>query len=165
MEKDYFGSPAYINGLGFRVKGERPKAVLEDADFSKSLLDELDEGEFYIDEFGIKRKRKKRATELQDINVEEISYVDSPATKKTFSIIKGLEGDDKEMDRCEWTSVQNCVFGFTEDDFSMVSESDIYEIEKSDPNDKFPTLTRQFNLNRAILEKRYEEYELESRLV
>lgn len=90
MEKDYLGPGGYINGLGFRVKGERPVTI------SKSILSDLDEDEeYYIDEYGIKRRRKKGMTELSDIDVEEVSYVDSPATRKKFIIIKG---DEKEMD-------------------------------------------------------------------
>ena len=89
LDKNYFGyGDAYIDGEGYRRKGVRPKAVLEVEDFSKSILDDEDR-EYYYDEFGIRRK-KKSATELQDINVEEISYVDRPATKKMFSVIKGL---------------------------------------------------------------------------
>ncbi|MBA7603818.1 hypothetical protein ES703_10936 [subsurface metagenome] len=91
MEKDYFGEGGYINGLGFRVEGERPVT------FSKSLLTDIDEEEFYIDQFGIKRRKKKRATELQDINVEEISYVSEPAIRKKFMIIKG-DGDIMDED-------------------------------------------------------------------
>jgi len=71
MEKDYFGDGGYINGLGFRVAGKRSKTVNE---FSKSLLADIDEEEFYIDEFGIKRKRKVMpGRELRDIDVEEVS--------------------------------------------------------------------------------------------
>jgi len=151
---DYFGyGDAHISGLGFRLAGLRPVTNT----FSKSvLLDELDEET----EEELKRK-KRRITELQDIDVEEISLVDRPATRQKFTIIKG---DDKEMDnKCEWSSVQRCVFGFCDDDLDMLEDN--YEIEKSSPDDKFPSLTRQFNLNRARIERTYEEYELESRLV
>jgi len=155
MEKDYFGfEPAYIDGQGYRRKGTRPKAVLK-SEFSKSLLDE-ENGEYYYDEFGVKR-RKKKTTELTDIDVSEISYVDFPATKKKFYITKG---DGKKMeiekdDRCEWTTVQNQVFGYTEDDLSMLNDENI-EIEKSSEDEKWPSLTRQFNLNQRRLEKAYE---------
>ena len=201
---DYFGSNGYLTGLGFRKRRTN--------EFSKSAsLSELDEEE--------ELKKKRGITELQDIDVSEISYVDRPATKKKFTIIKGDENsmdEEKELkgwedikeseiltiretikilskydlvddlkraketltkyfgegtevkkynDKVEWASVQNCVFGFCESDLAKVEESDLYEIEKGSPDDKFPSLTRQFNLNRARLERAYEEYELEGRLV
>jgi len=58
-------------------------------------------------------------------------------------------------DRCEWTTVQNQVFGYTEDDLSMLNDENI-EIEKSSEDEKWPSLTRQFNLNQRRLEKAYE---------
>ncbi|GAI85675.1 unnamed protein product [marine sediment metagenome] len=150
---EYFGyGPSHINGLGFRTKGERPVT------FSKSVLNE--EEEYYFDEYGVKR-RKKGITELQDIDVEEVSFVDSPVVRKKFMIIKG---DDKKVDRCEWTTVQNQIFGYTEDDLAMVNDEDI-EIEKSSPDDKWPSLSRQFNLNKQRLERTYEEYAVAERLV
>ena len=152
---DYFGyGDAHISGLGFRLAGPRPATNA----FSKSvLLSELDEEEEEL------KRKKRRITELSDIDVEEISIVDRPATRQKFMVIKG---DDKEMDnKCEWVGAQRAIFGYCEDDLSMVSESDIYEIEKSDPTDKFPSLTRQFNLNRTRLEQAYEEYEIESRAI
>ena len=207
--KDYFGADGYLTGLGFRKKGPRPVTN----EFSKSLLlDELTEEEEEL------KRKKRRITELQDIDVSEISYVDRPATKKKFMIVKG---DDKEMneekelkgwedvsekelsviketisilnkydlvddlkraketltkyfgeevkkynERCEWTTVQNQLYGYTEDDLAMVSESDIYEIEKSyNEDDKWPSLSGQFNRNKKVLERIYEERELEGRLV
>lgn len=210
---EYFGyGPSHINGLGFRVKGERPVTN----EFSKSLLTDIDENgeEYYIDEFG----RRIKGHELKSLNISEISFVDKPATLKTFSVIKGLEGDDNIMneekelkgwedisekelttiretisilnkydlvndlertkevltkyfgeevkkynERCEWTTVQNQLYGYTEDDLSFISED--LEIEKSDPTDKFPSLTRQFNLNQRRLEKAYEEYAIEERAI
>ncbi|MBA7577965.1 hypothetical protein ES708_19821 [subsurface metagenome] len=53
--------------------------------------------EYYYDEDGV-RRRKRGITELQDINVDEISFVSEPASRKTFAVIKnleGLKGDDK----------------------------------------------------------------------
>jgi len=208
MDKDYFGEDGYITGIGFRVKGVKPVTV------SKSLLTELDEG-YYYDEFGVKRQ-KKGITELQDINVDEISFVDSPVIRKKFMIIKG---DDKEMneekelkgwedvsekelsviretvsilnkydlvddlkraketltkyfgesevkkynERCEWSTIQNQLYGYCEDDLSFIDED--IEIEKGSPDDKFPSLTRQFNINKKRLEKAYEEYAIESRAI
>lgn len=211
---EYFGyGPSHISGLGFRLAGERPVTN----EFSKSLLTDIDEnGEgYYIDKYG----RKVYGKELKNLDVEEISYVNFPATKMNFSVIKGLEGDENLMneekelkgwedisekelsviketisilnkydlvedlkraketltkyfgeevkkynERCEWGSVQRQIFGYNEDDLSMVSDEDI-EIEKSSPDDKFPSLTRQFNRNQRQLEQAYEEYALESRLV
>jgi len=82
MKEVYLGH-GYISGLGFRLPGDRPETILEDTEFSKSmqLLEEEDldldldeDSEFYVDEFGIKRKRKvMHGRELQDIDVEEIS--------------------------------------------------------------------------------------------
>ena len=145
---DYFGyGDAYITGLGFRKKGTN--------EFSKSvLLSELEEEEEEL------KRKKRRVTELQDIDVEEVSYVDQPATRQKFMIIKG---DDKEMDKCEWSQTQRILFGFNEDDLSMVSDNDIEKSYTED--DKWPSLSGQFNLNQARLEKRYEEYLMESRLV
>lgn len=211
-EENYWGyGDSYLDGRGYRKKGTRPMAVL-DTEFSKSVLSE--EEEFYIDEFGVKR-RKKGITELQDINVEEVSFVDSPVVRKKFMIIKG---DDKEMDeekelkgwedvsekelsviketisilnkydlvddlkrtketltkyfgeevkkyneRCEWGTVQNQLYGYTEDDLDFIEEN--IEVEKRDPNDKWPSLSGQFARNQRRLEKQFEECELDSRLV
>ncbi|GAJ23611.1 unnamed protein product, partial [marine sediment metagenome] len=195
---DYFGEgPAYISGLGFRLKGERPKITNE---FSKSLLTDIDEnGEgYYIDKYG----RKVYGTELKNLDVEEISYVNFPATKMKFSVVKNeegenLKGDEKMLielkpeelstvretisilnkyeltgellearkvltknfgsrpekypypervkkynDKVEWTTIQNQLYNFSEDDLSFISDEDI-EIEKSE-DDPFPSLTRQF---------------------
>jgi len=62
-----------------------------EVEFSKSIVD--DDENYYYDEWGIRRKKKVR--ELTDIDVEEISMVDFPATRKKFSIIKG---DDITME-------------------------------------------------------------------
>ena len=214
MEKDYLGANGYLTGLGFRKRGPRPVTI------SKSLqLEELDEDEFYYDEFGVRHK-KSDITELSDINVEELSFVDRPATKKQFMIIKNEEGDDikvngekfelkdwesvsdielekiretikilsgldltndlkrsvdtltkyfgekevkKYNDRCEWTTVQNQLYGFCEDDLSMVSDEDI-KISKSN-DEKWPSLSGQFDRNKRILERQFEEYAVEERLV
>lgn len=104
IDENYCGfEPAYIDGQGIRQKGHRPKAVKE---ISKSVLtdiDELDENEeYYYDSFGTRRKRKKQVTELTDISVQELSFVDSPATRKTFSVIKSLDkGDEDNMEILE----------------------------------------------------------------
>ena len=132
-----------------------------EVEFSKSLLDE--DEEYFYDENGV-RRRKKGITELSSIDVEEISLVSKPATRKKFTVIKS-EGDDKEMDNFYFPTVERAIFGFNQDDLSMVSDEDIYEIEKSRPDDKFPSLTRQFNFNKARLERAYEEYAVEGRLV
>jgi len=158
---DYFGSNGYLTGLGFRKKGPRPVNISK----SMQLLEDLDEDEYYIDEYG-KRHRKKDITELRNLEISEISLVDQPACKK-WSVIKnleGLEGDDKEVDRCEWSQAQRIIFGFNEDDLDMLENSDI-EISKSSEDEKWPSLSGQFERNKQRLEKQYEEYELESRLV
>lgn len=179
------------------------------------------EKDYYYDEFGVKRRKKRNIVELSEITIEEISLVDKPCVSEC-TVIKNLEdkkGDDKEMneekekkgwediseselsviketisilnkydlvddlkraketltkyfgesevkkynERCEWTTVQNQLYGYCEDDLDFINED--IEIGKSDPNDKFPSLTRQFNLNQRRLEKAYEEYGLESRVV
>ncbi|GAI79013.1 unnamed protein product, partial [marine sediment metagenome] len=124
MEKDYFGfEPAYINGLGFRVKGERPKVVLKDAEFSKSLLDE--DANYYYDEYG---RRKKKVTELTDINVEEVSFVDSPVVRKKFMVIKGDDGVKKSNFR--WSdNCQRILRGYSDSDLEKCGYEE--EIEKS----------------------------------
>lgn len=64
--------------------------------------------EYYFDEDGIKRRKKGEIAELQDINVNEISLVDSPASKKTFSVIKNLEAKkgDEDMDELRgWEAI------------------------------------------------------------
>jgi len=71
----------------------------------------------------------------------------------------------KYSPRCEWSQTQRILFGYNEDDLAMIKNTDIYEIEKSDEGSKWPSLTRQFSLNERRLEKAYEEYGLESRLV
>ncbi|MBA7534897.1 hypothetical protein ES705_27147 [subsurface metagenome] len=90
---------------------------------------------------------------------------DLKRAKETLTKYFGESEVKKNNDKVEWASVQKCVLGFCESDLAMVSESDLYEIEKGSPDDKFPSLTKQFNLNRARLERAYEEYELEGRLV
>jgi len=218
MEKDYFGPGGYINGLGFRVRGERPVTN----DFSKGLLLDLDEeieGEY--DEYG---RRKKKVTELKNLDISEVSFVDRPATRKTFYVVKGEnknEGDENKMmeelkgwedvsekelsviretisilskydlvndlkraeetltkyfgegtevkkydDKVEWSSVQRCVFGYDEDDLSMISDEDIYEVEKSYNEDtKWPSLSGRLNRNKKVLERIWEERNIEARAI
>jgi len=150
---EYYGyENAFITGLGFRVKGERPSAVLKSEEFSKSLLDDEN---YYYDEYG---RRKKKVTELQDISVDEISYVDVPATKMKFSVIKGLKGDDK-MKKSDFKWSDNCqriIRGFSDSDLEECDYEE--EIEKSSNTNPFPSLSLIFNRNKKMLEEVYEEY-------
>lgn len=222
-DEDYWGyGDAYIDGQGIRCKGKRPKAVLKDTEFSKSLLDEIDEGEFYIDEFGIKRRRKKGVTELSEIEVEEVSYVNTPAVKKTFMIVKGdgdiMEEDVikaiseeelktiretigilnkakptgdlkvatetleryfkgakpypypypsrvKKSDNFYWPTAERQIYGYNQDDLSMIKDSEIGEIEKSSEENPFPSLARVFNRNIQGIEEQIEEEDIESRFI
>ena len=69
----------------------------------------------------------------------------------------------KYDDKVEWSTVQNQLYGYCEDDLDFISDD--IKIGKSDPNDKFPSLTRQFNLNQRRLEKAYEGYAVEERAI
>ena len=216
MGKDYLGANGRINGLGFRVKNKPAN------EFSKSLLTDIDEleedQEYYFDSFGVRRKRKKQVTELSDISVEEVSYVDFPATKKRFMIVKNEEGDDLDMDeekelknwesvtdeeigkiretisilssydlnnelknslgvlvkffgekevkkydrKVEWATIQNQLFGYEESDLTFINDE---EISKSNEDTKWPSLSGQFDRNKRVLERIWEERNVEARAV
>lgn len=150
-------------------------------DFEKSnLLLDLDED---LDEDEIKRRKQKKY--LENVKIKELSFVSAGAVRKKYYIKKG---DEKEMvnedtlisnfdksepekevkkynDKIEWVTPQRQIFGYCRDDLDMIDDRDIYEIEKSNEGSKWPSLTRQFSLNKQRLEKAYEEYELETRLV
>ncbi len=144
--EDYFGyGDAYIDGQGYRRKGVRPKAVL-DTEFSKSLLDDEDEE-------GL--KKKKGITELQDIDVEEVSYVDVPATRRKFTVIKGDGGVEKS--NFKWSeNTQRTLLGYSDSDLEEYDYEE--EIEKSSNTNPFPSLARIFNSNKEVLEEVYEKY-------
>lgn len=191
-------------------------------EFQKSLLSDLDEDEEYdyIDSFGVRRRKKGR--ELKGIDVSEISFVDFPATRKKFYVMKNEKGDDimeleeainmedekaveamtpgevktlqtaiailskhkvtgdlekarailqknfgkgaypypypvKKSNNFYWSTAERQIFGYNQDDLSMIKDSEPGEIQKSSDDDPFPSLSRQFNLNQARIEKRYEE--------
>jgi len=154
---DYFGyEPAYITGLGFRKKGEKPVTVLEDTEFSKSILNEDD-----YDEFG----RKIKGHRLENIDVEEISYVDFPATKMKFSVVKGLEGDeDMKKSNFRWSdNCQRILRGYSDSDLEKCDYEE--EIEKSSDSNPFPSLTSIFNRNKEVLEEAYELATIEDRAI
>jgi len=162
-EENYWGfGPSYIDGKGYRKRGTRPSAVLESEDFSKSLLGDLGEEEY--DEWG--RRKKKKGRELIDINVEELSFVDVPATKKTFSVIKGLKGDD-EMKKSNFRWSDNCqrvLRGYSDSDLGEIDEEDL-EIEKSSDSNPFPSLASIFNDNKEALEEAFELATAEERAI
>lgn len=55
--------------------------------------------EYYYDEDGIRRKRKKSGSrELQDIDVSEISLVDYPSTRKSFLVCKSRREEGELME-------------------------------------------------------------------
>ncbi len=66
--------------------------------------------------------------------------------------------------KCEWSTVQRQLYnGFCEDDLSFINEN--IEVEKGSPDDKWPSLSGQFNLNQRRLEKAYEGYAVEERAI
>ncbi|MBA7589057.1 hypothetical protein ES708_31131 [subsurface metagenome] len=84
---------------------------------------------------------------------------------KYFGIGRSEVGEEevkKYEERCEWSTIQNQLYGYCEDDLDFVNEN--IEVEKSEDT-KWPSLSGQFGLNRGRLEKAYEEYGLESRVV
>lgn len=208
---EYYGyEDSFITGLGFRKKGQRPKAVLESENFSKSLLD-LGEEEY--DEWG---RKKKKGRELTGINVEEVSYVNFPATKKKFYIVKGSESDmediAKKMSEDEikvlqktisilakhkvtgdlekarailqknfgkggypypypvkkaipaWPTAEKAIFGFNQQDLDDLDIEEVEELSKSNDG-KWPSLTRQFDLNKERISDYFDDVELEERFV
>ncbi|GAI86595.1 unnamed protein product [marine sediment metagenome] len=84
-------------------------------------------------------------------------------TRMTLTKFFGEKEVKKYSERCEFTTVQRQLYGYCEDDLDFVNEN--IEVEKSDPNDKFPSLTRQFNFNKQRLEKAYEEATVGERII
>jgi len=174
MEKDY-----YFDEYGVR---RRRKGIKELRDLVVDEISLVDipaiKKEFMIVKGDDKKMdEEKELKGWEDISAKEIIVLNEAVSiLGRYDLINDLErarttlqkyfGEEVKKysdNKCEWSQAQRAIFGFCEDDLSFINEN--IEIGKSDPNDKFPSLTRQFNLNQRRLEKAYEEYGLESRAI
>jgi len=88
----------------------------------------------------------EKQQELKNIDIDEISLVDSPAIKKKFSVIKS-----EKKPAPKWTSIQKMFFGVTDDEVNELGEEFIDEqIEKTEG--KFPSISRAININKKRIE-------------
>ena len=174
MEKDY-----YINKFGRKVfyGQELENLVVNEI----SLVDfPATRKEFLI----VKGDENKMDEEKELKGWENVSESEILKIRETIAILRGYdltndlrraEGtlskyfgekevkkyDDNEV---EWSTVQRQLYnGFCEDDLSFINED--IEVEKVSPDDKWPSLSGQFELNRRRLEKAYEEYAVEERAI
>lgn len=128
-------------------------------DFEKSttLLDELEE-DYYIDESGVKRKRK--GYNLKNLEISEISLCRSGKVDKTYYVKKGEdnimdEDTTKKVEKSNfrWSGdTQRALLGYSDEDLEKVSDEDL-EIEKSSNSNPFPSLARIFNRNKEVSEE------------
>ena len=93
----------------------------------------------------------EKMNELSGLEISEISLVNSPATKKTFSVIKG-----EEKPKCKFNSIQKAFLGYTDDEISELPDEIVEEekIEKSTKENPFPSITKAVN----IAKKRAKDY-------
>jgi len=130
---------------------------------SATLLADLDEFEedYYIDENGVKRRRK--GFNLRDLEISEISLCGAGKVNAKYLIRKG----DDEMEKSDFKWSDNCqriIRGFSDSDVLEVSEEDL-EIEKSSDTNPFPSLARIFSKNVQDIEEFVESENLEERFV
>jgi len=134
-------------------------------EFEKStLLTDIGElgGDFYIDEDGVKRRRKGH--NLKNLEISEISLCRAGKVNVKYLIQKG-DDEVNKSDNFRWSdNLQRIVRGYAESDL----EEDFgyeEELEKSSDTNPFPSLARIFNNNKRILEEVYEEATVQERLI
>ena len=128
---------------------------------STTLLDELEE-DYYIDESGVKRKRK--GYNLKNLEISEISLCRLGKVDKTYYVKKGEdnimdENTTKKVEKSDfkWSeNTQRTLLGYSDEDLEEYDYEE--EIEKSSNTNPFPSLARIFNNNKEVLEEVYEEY-------
>lgn len=64
-----------------------------------------------------------------------------------------------------WPTAERQIYGYNQDDLAMIKDSDIDEIEKSDENEKWPSLTTRLNLGKQRTSDYLDEIEIEERFI
>lgn len=164
------------------IKGDVSRMKNLDVEIEKFIGEKV-EKEFYELEENLSETNKKALAEaFATLNEFKEEIKEDPKLKKALLTLARFVGYGagypkpypqkypyppkvKKSDGFYWPTAERQIYGYNQDDLTMIKNSEIDEIEKSSDSNPFPSLASIFSQNKEALEKAFELATVEERAI